>query len=146
MKSFLLSEQDINSMVTVYVFPLFPEPRTRGKKKMKNESVRKVELRPQAPQFGEPCMWGVVSRSLQAPSSSLGPHVLLGSAMLEIRRPVSPCTEHLGGHHSPKGLVLLQVTEWQDLWGFGRMLCILGAFLSLQRRQHCLPREGPPGQ
>ena len=54
-------------------------------------------------------MWGVVSRSLQAPSSSLGPHVLLGSAMLEIRRPVSPCTEHLGGHHSPKGLVLLQV-------------------------------------
>ena len=91
-------------------------------------------------------MWGWSHRAFRPPSSSLGPHALPGSAMLEIRRPVSPCIEHLGGHHSPKGLVLLQVTERQDLWGFGRMLCILGAFLSFQRRQHCLPREGPPGQ
>ena len=82
MKSFLLSEQDINSMVSV-CFSTFSRAKNQEKKK-KNESVRKVELRPQAPQFGEPCMWGVVSETLQAPLSSLGPHALLGSGVLEI--------------------------------------------------------------
>lgn len=44
MKSFLLSEQDINSMATVYGFPLCPEPRTRGK----NEKCKCMKSKGQA--------------------------------------------------------------------------------------------------